>query len=293
MGSKDGKWKRVSRQHVCPVCGKCDWCMVSADAVLCMRIESLKPTKHEGWIHPLDGNMASEWQRVPAMKATRRQSNAELDAIWRPRAELWRERGRFEVLRLAEALGVTIRSLRKLQTGFDGRAWTFPERDGDGLIVGISRRFEDGSKRCVKGSRRGLTYSADWNVLAGPVLIVEGASDVAAGITLGLPAIGRPSNRGGGAYLAKLLRGEKQKIIVIGERDRKPDGRWPGMEGCRSIAIGLSKALHRYVVARLLPGDAKDLRAWLNTAGIDASRERLLRELGEWQEDFCPGKEKR
>jgi hypothetical protein len=175
---------------------------------------------------------------------------------------------------------VSVAALRELSAGWDGRAWTFPERNGDGLIVGVSRRFEDGAKRCAVGSRRGLSYSDGWRETDGPVLIVEGASDVAAGITLGLSTIGRPSNIGGRKMLTNLLRNSERKLIVIGERDRKPDGRWPGMEGCKSIAAGLGKTLGRVVSARLLPDDAKDLRAWLRGTGIDTLDVEACRQTG-------------
>jgi len=286
MGSRSDKWKRVTRDNVCPICKRHDWCMVGDDAVLCMRIESQKPTKNGGWIWPLSETVASEWQHVKVSRKPCR-TNSELDAIWRPRSIRWQEHGRCELDRLATVLGVTIMALWELNTGWDGKAWTFPERDEGGLVLGISRRFEDGHKRCAVGSRRGLTYSDRWNEPPGPVLLVEGASDVAAGITLGLSVIGRPSNRGGLEYLARLLPKAKRKIIVIGERDRKPDGRWPGWDGCRSVAVGLSKALRRGVTARLLP-EAKDLRAWLNKSGPDATGEMLLRELREWRDEFYP-----
>jgi len=255
--------------------------MVSVDTALCMRIESQVPVNNGGWIWPLTTKMVDEWQDVKVSRKPRR-TNSELDAIWQPRVIRWREHGKCEIERLAKLLGVTVMALRELETGWDGRAWTFPERDESGLILGISRRFEDGHKRCAVGSRRGLTYSERWQKSPGPVLLVEGASDVAAGITLGLSVIGRPSCNGGLEYLAKLLRGVKRKIIVIGERDRKPDGRWPGWDGCRSVARSLSRGLRRGVTAKLLP-DAKDLRTWLNRAGSDASGEMLLRELDEWR----------
>ncbi len=244
-----------------------------------MRVESQKAAKNGGWIHRLDGKALEEWKYVPVAKKSMR-SDEELNALWRPRAIRWRDQGRSEVGRLALKLGVSVQALRELWTGWDGKAWTFPERNSTGLIVGISRRFEDGSKRCATGSRRGLTYSETWRISGGPVLIVEGASDVAAGITLELSVIGRPSNIGGLRMLARLLSGFRRRIIVVGERDRKPDGRWPGIEGRKSIATGLGKSLNRIVAARLMPDDAKDLRSWLIQSGVDASDEAACRRLG-------------
>ena len=66
-----------------------------------------------------------------------------------------------------------------------------------------------------------MIYADNWLNYSGPVFIVEGPSDVAAGITLGLCVVGRPSNIGGVDLLAQLLRNVHRKIIVIAERDQK------------------------------------------------------------------------
>ncbi len=252
-------------------------------AALCPKSDgtgSVRKYGEYGYLYLLSPGTLADTYLLP-VKKKRTRTDWELDAIWRPRVERWRENGRCEVGRLAVKIGVSLAALRELETGWDGRAWTIPERNGTGLIVGVSRRFEDGAKRCAVGSRRGLTYSDGWNGLQGPVLIVEGASDVAAGITLGLSTIGRPSNTGGKDMLVQLLRSSKQKLIVVGERDQKEDGRWPGMEGCRSVASGLSKALRRDVIAKLLPDDAKDLRVWLRGQSVDLRNAKVCCRTGQ------------
>ena len=116
--------------------------------------------------------------------------------------------------------------------------------------------------------------------------MVEGMSDVAAGITMGLATIGRPSNTGGVAMLRKLLAGCGRHIVVIGERDRQPDKlkpgamRWPGMDGARSVTQQLAKQFGGNVGARLLPGNAKDLRAWFRSCGVDPADREACFELG-------------
>ena len=49
------KWIRVKKGVPCSICGKSDWCEVSADGevALCMRVESDKPSHNGGWIHRL------------------------------------------------------------------------------------------------------------------------------------------------------------------------------------------------------------------------------------------------
>lgn len=63
---------------------------------------------------------------------------------------------------LAEQLSVSSDSLHRLGIGWKIKdsCWTFPERDADGKIIGIIRRFLDGQKYCEKGSKRGLSFDA-------------------------------------------------------------------------------------------------------------------------------------
>ncbi len=68
---------------------------------------------------------------------------------------------------LADDLGVTIKTLQKLGIGINPLtgAYTFPERDDQGKIIGIMQRFPDGKKMMLKSSntipksKRGLTYA--------------------------------------------------------------------------------------------------------------------------------------
>ena len=52
---QDQNWKRVSRDEHCPICGKPDWCTVTADGMIacCMRVEAEKQAANGGWIHSL------------------------------------------------------------------------------------------------------------------------------------------------------------------------------------------------------------------------------------------------
>lgn len=75
----------------------------------------------------------------------------------------------------------------------------------------------------IAKSKRGLNIPCDFDQRTDPVFVVEGASDVAACVTLGLTAVGRPSNRSGVDQLTELLCG--REIIVVGENDRKEDGK--------------------------------------------------------------------
>lgn len=270
------RWLRVTAEHPCPVCNKPDWCCVATDgsAALCQRVESGNRRGDAGWLHRLTDDIGNgellppehcAWLEQERQRAREAAHNSEPAPDWPELA------GRFYVAaaeqrqQLADDLGVTAESLGRLGCGWDGSAWTFPEWDGSGNIIGISRRFPGGKKAMATGSRRGLMHSMDWQSDAGPVLLVEGVSDTAAGLTLGLCCIGRPSNTGGVDCLAELLAGlrEDRPIIVLGERDTKDDGSWPGKTGAISTAEQLAERLNRPVAWALPPDEAKDLRSWL------------------------------
>lgn len=270
-GSEHG-FNPVTRQNPCPICEKPDWCLVSADrsAAICPRVEigSIKRSGDAGWLHIIGDHGGgyvhpSHFQPQPPKPTTDHGQMAKALVAG----------GASKLPELAGQLGVSLESLQRLGVGYSHSGWwSFPERDATGKTIGISRRFENGDKRQLPGSSRGLTYADDWNAGDGPLLLVEGGSDTAAVLTMGLPAIGRPSNRGGVAHLAELLDGFDRDIIVIGEHDEKPDGRCPGRDGAISTATSLAKSLHRTIAWSMPPDGAKDSRSWLNDNGCDGQR---------------------
>jgi len=148
----------------------------------------------------------------------------------------------------------------------EGECWTFCEHDGDGEVIGIVRRRADGRKRAIQGSNRGLNITRYWEETDGAIYVPEGASCTMALAALGLAAVGRPSNTGGVAHLAKLFAEvpADRDIVILGEWDAKGDGEWPGLAGCKSVATALSRELKRPVQWSLPPDRAKDVRAWVN-----------------------------
>lgn len=96
-----------------------------------------------------------------------------------------------------------------------------------------------------------------------PVLVVEGASDVAATFDLGFVAVGRPSAEGGKTFLGNLVRG--RQVVVCGENDSGA-----GKTGMESTFAILRKVCP--LVIKLLPPEGiKDLRAW-KLAGLTQSQ---------------------
>ena len=213
-----------------------------------------------------------------------------LDLLARSRSTTWLT----NVAKLAEQLRVSTEVLEQLGVGWRwgdvGRGrdlhdgdWVYPMRDGSGQVIGVHRRLaqpytKDGKqvgKLTVPGSTSGLFFAPDaWSLGSGPVLLVEGMTDTASLMHARQAAVGRPSNLGGSDQLAVLLeqlRAERQ-ILVVGENDQKPDGRWPGRDGAQQTAQRLADALDRPVLWALVPGPAKDAREHI-TAAIDAGQE--------------------
>src|SRR4051794_41167507 len=55
LNGVQAEWTRVRPDRPCPKCERTDWCSLAADdsAVICMRVESDRPTKNGGWLHRL------------------------------------------------------------------------------------------------------------------------------------------------------------------------------------------------------------------------------------------------
>src|SRR5262249_30645593 len=155
------------------------------------------------------------------------------------------------LMELAEKLGVSYTALADQGAGWceNRKCWTFPERDGKGTVIGILTRDMVGKKLRLKGSKSGLSFASSWRNGTGPIFLVEGPSDVAALLTIRLSVVGRPSNMGGAKLLTDLLFDVplSREIIVIGERDEKPNGQWPGKEGAIRTATRLADTLERAI----------------------------------------------
>lgn len=99
-----------------------------------------------------------------------------------------------------------------------------------------------------------------------PILVVEGASDVAAALDLGFVAIGRPSAEGKTDLLIDVLR--NKNVVIIGENDAGAGKR--GMEA----AFRTLRPVCKSILKVLPPNNAKDIREWKNKLGL--TTEKLL-----------------
>lgn len=261
---------RVSRSRPCPVCERPDWCLVSRDEppsrAICARMESPRRWKEAGWLHRLrDDDRAARRRIERIVRLAPPTALPDLAGL----ASRYQAAVRPEhVARLAERLGVTVGSLRRLGIGWSGGAWSFPMSDAAGRVRGIRLRLPGGRKLSVRGGKEGLFIPSGLTG-AGPLLVAEGESDAAALLDLGAEAIGRPSCRGGTAlvveYLGAYPRGE---VVVVADADAV------GRAGAADLARALTPHCPR---VRLLVPPAEDARQWLR---IGATPAELLDAIG-------------
>lgn len=268
----DAQWKPVDRNHPCAICQGTTWCTRSSSAdgdfVTCQRWD--QTVDPPGWFKLKDskdgrGKVFKLGKRPPP-KAKGTDWNAlHIDCLH----NCTRER----IEALAANLGLPVESLRAVEYGYLVEAkctklthcWTSPEKDASGRVIGLSLRTAAGEKRTASGSARGLAYCKGLLTWSDPILIVEGASDVAACHAVGIPAVGRPSDRGGVAEIIRMCQG--RECIVVGEFDPKPNGDWPGRDSAIAVSRQLSDAWGRAVRWTMPPpfGNApcKDIRRWV------------------------------
>jgi DNA primase len=183
---------------------------------------------------------------------------------------------------LGNKLALSAESLRRFGVGWlasEGCS-TWPVHNAAGKIIGINRRFADGSKKIVWGQKSGLYLPIDLpSDLSGLTLLVcEGATDAVAATDFGLWAIGRFSCTHGTNLLVKLVsRMKPTRLVLMGDADG------PGLRGVESLAsVLLAYVRQLKVVFPLEPH--KDLRAWKQAGAtfddlmraIDAARARRL-----------------
>jgi len=282
-----GGWNGVNKDAPCPACAGIHRCAWSPDGTTlhCFREQKppdgmrvIKPEERGALFGFIDKNQRHDFgQTAPPPRVG---FAAEFERL---RKNLTIERR--EVL--AEQLGLPVRALESLDLGWASfrdlaalhvwsagtrplYAWVFAERNARREIVGLQFRAPDGGKRNI--GKRGLVIPVSFGAFSGPVVPIEGATDVGALAAVGVCAIGRPSNVGGVDQLAELLAKDARDVLVVGENDSKGDGRWPGLEGAESTASKLSATRRRPVRWSLPPNDVKDVREWLvkrAAAGLD------------------------
>lgn len=254
--------QRVTAKRPCPICKKTDWCLIGKTVVLCMRAYSPKSkTLADGSVGYLHSTSDEVYIYTPNPKEERRTIPCrEILSGWNSRLGF---RG---VNRLAESLSVTEASLLDMgcQPAPYFETFGFPMQNGSGHIVGIRLRNLTGAKWAERGSHQGLFVPQTRR--EGSLFIVEGPTDAAAAVMLGVNVIGRPSCSGGVFDIMKFISEHKINRVVIvadSDRDRVSNGRVlnPGNQGASALSVTL-KVPHCTV---MLP--CKDMREFVKGGG--------------------------
>ena len=290
MANARSRVKGVNRGRPCEVCQGTDGCTVTEDGLLlCRRCQGdqpgfvcLGPAKRDAqWTqYRREGDPVLEPRHSERAARNGKSSNATA-VDWNARATKFKAAlTPAPLAELAAALALPETVFDALHVGWckSESCWTFPESDGAGQIIGIGRRFRDGSKKAMPSGHRGLTIPCQWLDREGPVFLPEGPSDTLALIALGLAAVGRPFNTGGIELLAMLLHDipADRRLIVLGENDANQKGDWPGRDGAVKTAAQLQSRLGRLVEWALPPDKAKDVRDWASARNLPRGGEGIL-----------------
>jgi hypothetical protein len=226
-----------------------------------MRVESDRPTRNGGWLHVTNDPIPF----IPVKKAVEEKP---LDArgVWRR----WFERTDHNRLDgFALSLGVDTDCLKAIGTAWTGIAWAFPMKDAGENTIGIRLRNEQGEKWSVKGSHSGLFIPSDYSFMDdGNLYLVEGPTDLAAAMTIGVHAIGRAACLGQeNLILAYLQRHRIERLVIITDNDE------PGFRGAEKLQAMLS------IMSCIWVPPAKDIREFLNYGGTYTTVQSCLKDM--------------
>ena len=255
-------WPHASKERPCVVCGGLDWCTFGDRSMLCQRVESQWPAAKGGWYHGYGG---SKPVNIPKPKAAPKWIDAEkIMNILHNSTSNYKNRS-YEI---ADKLSVAQHSIISLYCAysFEYKAWAFPMRDGDNKIIGIRLRNSAGDKWAVTGSRQGIFIPlAGCPMPYGIAYLPEGPTDVAALLTMGLFAIGRPTCNSGNDFIKIALKrlGIRRVVIIADNDEIKATGKRPGLDG----AVKLKKELNLPSVIWMPPSPIKDVRQFLIKGG--------------------------
>lgn len=190
-------------------------------------------------------------------------------------------------LGLAKQLNISTKSLDEWLVGYDGSSFTIPmfREDLDDYhlqsgFCGVQRRFPDGTKCCITGSRLGLMYPHDY-IGDYYIFICEGFSDGISVWDLGLQSIARPHCRhmdGIEELITNVLDGVTN-VVIISDNDPV------GMEGAKKLQ-GMLEMVYcgddfdyeGYIDCTIFPLDgAKDIREYIAVKGKDYVKQELGR----------------
>ncbi|HMF56750.1 MAG TPA: toprim domain-containing protein [Pyrinomonadaceae bacterium] len=224
-----------------------------------MRVESDCQTRNSGWLHK-SNDVIPVYTKPKVVEV---EQTIDVESLWLK----WFEATDYKRMGiLAAELGVTADVLCALGCAWNDQAWAFPMKDANDEIVGIRLRGTDGRKWAVKGSKQGLFIpSVD---IESTMFIVEGVTDAAAALTLGLYAIGRPSCLGCEEMIVNHIRAHKiRRAVIVADNDE------PGQRGAMKLKN------HLPVFSCIWTPPTKDLREFVNLGGNSLLIEASIKDL--------------
>jgi hypothetical protein len=181
------------------------------------------------------------------------------DTWYRSMKPAWRDKA-------AAMLGLPSDPLVRLRVGWSEHdsATSWPMKNGAGDVIGIRLRDPKTAKKwSVKDSSAGLIYDSGLLSIERPELlwVVEGPSDAAALLSLGLFAVGVPSAGGAIDYLMELARRIlPQEIAILADADDA------GKRGAERIAEAVMIVAPVRIVSP--PQGVKDAREWVVSGAV-------------------------
>ena len=292
---------RCSRAHPCPICGKPDWCTVSADGrvAFCMRVPSARQARNGAYVHTLREEMPVLPTRrrvgalprrgavalptrlptrpTPSLRAVARIALPSRPALRPAVADVTAQDS-------SEAIDAIMLdpALCELFGGFADEAWAaaktlgaywsrsqkclaVPMRGPDGRARGVRYRdLTTAAKWSQKGGGDGLFLPSALDVAGGELWIVEGMTDAIAAAMLGFPAVGRSSCNCGAEMVAEVCRAHRvSSVTIVADNDGNRNALGQVVQPGLDGARALAKRLGLRHRFIFPPRRTKDVRGYL------------------------------
>jgi hypothetical protein len=265
-------WQRVNKKRPCAICSRPDWCTYAEGAACCMRVKSDKELRNGGWLHRT--GTALPYRPVQPIRKAIEDRPLDAEPMWRR----WCDSTEFHLLDgFGMSLGVDTDCLKAIGCAWSTfNAWAFPMKDATEKIIGIRLRNNQGDKWAVKGSKAGLFLPTNYYYIPdGVCYLVEGPTDLAAAMTIGLRAIGRPACLGQEAMILDYIRRNGiQRLVIVTDNDQ-PDkfGVVAGFRGAEKLQSILP------VPSCVWIPPTKDIREFVNLGGNYDDMKSLVKDL--------------
>lgn len=246
-----------------------------------MRVQSNRPHTLKGgelgYWHDLKDKPVKYVPRPKAVEAPKIDAEAMMQEWHSKTKKEW-------VYQFAKLLGITPLSLFDLEVAWSSthEAWAFPMTGISGETCGIRLRYESGRKLAVTGSRAGIflpKVKLSTLIETRTAYVVEGPTDTAALLDIGMFSIGRPSCSGGVEEVKSAIkRSRLSRAVIVADNDGDKYTTWgqkfnPGYDGAQRLAEQIG------VPCCVMSLPCKDAREFVNLGGTREVLESLTKNL--------------